>query len=289
MYRPLSRALEIIQILARSGDGATVSALAEQTGLAKSAVHRLLTNLVEEGYVRQDPLSERYHLTLRLPALGFRFLAVNGTTDVIQPILNSLAQQTGELIHLGLVDQDSLIWVAWAQGSQAPLRYVPVFGREVVLHATGSGATWLASLSEQEALRIFRKHGFRRSATPGYGRHAVQSEKEFLTKLAKVRRDGYSLNLEEGEPGINAIAVAFRGGSNLSSPVVGTLSIAGPSIRMTRSRLIDMLPALRLHALELSETWPMHLQMKAAQISGPYESGLQMSVGKNRKRTSRKL
>ena len=245
MYQPLIRALEILQLLARARDGLSVSALSEQTKLAKSAAHRLLTNLVEEGYVRQDPISERYLLTLRLPALGFRFLASNGITDVVQPILNRLAEQTGELIHLGLVDGDSLIWVGWAQGSQAPLRYVPVFGREVVLHTTGSGSTWLASLPEKEALRIFRKHGFRRSPTPGFGRNAVKTEKEFLAKLAKVRRDGYGLNLEEGEPGINAIAVAFRGGADPDSPVVGTLSIAGPSIRLSKAKLIEMLPVLR--------------------------------------------
>lgn len=273
MYLPLSRAFDLLQLLARTRGGMSVSALSEQSGLAKSAAHRLLASLVEDGYVGQDPISERYHLTLRLPALGFRFLATNGMDDVVQPILDRLAQQTGELIHLGLVDGESLLWVAWSQGSQAPLRYVPVFGREVVLHATGSGATWLASLPEAQAMAIFRKHGFRKTATPGYGRAAVRSEKEFLAKLRQVRGDGYGLNLEEGEPGINAIAVAFRGGSDASSPVVGTLSIAGPSIRMSKARLIEMLPDLRAHARELSEVWPMHLKLTATQPTGSYDAG----------------
>lgn len=283
MYLPLSRAFELLQLLARSRGGMSISVLSEQTGLAKSAVHRLLTSLVEDGYVGQDPASERYHLTLRLPALGFRFLAANGVTDVVQPILDRLAQQTGELIHLGLVDGDSLLWVAWAQGSQAPLRYVPVFGREVVLHATGSGAVWLASLPERDAVAIFRRHGFRRTDTPGYGRHAVRSESELLAKLRKVRRDGYSLNMEEGEPGINAIAVAVRGGPDPQSEVVGTLSIAGPTIRTGKERLVGMLPVLSAHARELSEVWPMHLQIRAAQPAGSYDAGSPRPISGRRK------
>jgi IclR family transcriptional regulator, acetate operon repressor len=288
MYLPLSRAFDMLQLFARSRGGLSVSALSEHTGLAKSAVHRLLVSLVADGYVSQEPASERYHLTLRLPALAFRFLAANGITDVVQPILDRLARQTGELIHLGLVDGDSLVWVAWAQGSQAPLRYVPVFGREVVLHATGSGATWLASLPEREALRIVRKHKFRKAKTPGYGRYAVSSEKEFLAKLRRVRRDGYSLNLEEGEPGVNAIAVAFRGGVDSNSPIVGTISIAGPSIRVSKAKLIAMLPVLRANARELSEFWPMHLQMRAMQPTGSYDAGPPTPAGVSHKTSRRK-
>lgn len=265
MYLPLSRAFQILQLLAGAPGGLALSALAGQTGLAKSAAHRLLATLVEEGYVEQDAASEHYRLTLRLPALGFRFLAANGIIDVVQPILDRLALQSGELVQLGLVTGDSLLWVAWAQGSQAPLRYVPVLGREVVLHVTGSGAVWLASLPEARALAIFRKHGLRKSPTPGYGRRAVQSEKELLSKLKRARRDGYGLNLEEGEPGINAIAVAVHSGMADESSVIGTLSIAGPSIRTTRAALIGMLPMLRAHALELSEVWPMHQQIKVIQ------------------------
>lgn len=260
-YLPLSRALDIMQLLAGARDGLTVSAISKELRLAKSAAHRLLGTMLSDGYVRQDAISERYHLTLRLAALGFRYLAANGLTDVVQPILNRLAAQTGELVHLGVVDDERMFWVAWAQGSVSPLRYVPVIGREVVLHTTGSGATWLASLPDEEAIRILRRHGFRKSPTPGYGRNAVRTEKEFIAKIRKVRRDGFALNIEEGEPFINAIAVAFQAAPSPSSPVAGTVAIAGPSNRMTRTALLAMLPELRAHCRELTEVWPMHVQL----------------------------
>ena len=264
-YNPLCRALDILQLLARERDGLPLTTISQEAKLAKSASHRLLSTLVEEGYVRQDSASERYHLTLRMAALGFRFLAAHGLTDVVQPILDRLAQQTGELVQLGLVEDDRLIWVAWAQGSQAPLRYVPVFGREVVLHTTGSGAAWLASLPENRALEIFRKVGFRKSSTPGYGRNAVRTEKELLARIRKVRRLGFGLNLEAGEPGINAIAVAFHANVKPQSLVAGTIAIAGPSVRVNKSDLIAALPALRAAAREMAEVWPMKIQLEAIQ------------------------
>lgn len=256
-YQPLVRTLEILQMLGVARDGISVSEIGRGTKLAKSAAFRLLNTLVEAGYVRKDPMSEHYSLTLRLPALGFRFLGIQGLTDVVQPILDRLAQETGELVQFGLVEGDRLIWVTWAQGSRAPLRYVPVLGREIILYTTGSGAVWLANLPDKDALRIMRTQGFVKNATPGYGLNAVRNEAEFLAKLRRVRRDGYGFNLEEGEPGINAIAVAVRDDLQPGSEVVATIALAGPSIRVTKRSLLDALPKLRAAALEMGEVWPM--------------------------------
>jgi IclR family acetate operon transcriptional repressor len=276
-YKPLVRALEILQMLAVDAGGLSVSTIGRETKLAKSAAHRLLSTLVEEGYVRQDPVSERYHLTLRLSALGFRYLGINGLTDVVQPILDRLAEQTGELVQFGLVGGERLSWVAWAQGSRAPLRYVPVLGREIILYTTGSGAAWLASMSDKEALRIMHAQGLTRGSTPGYGRNAVRNDSEFLDKLQKVRRDDYGFNLEEGEPGINAIAVAVCNDLNPDSPVVATIAIAGPSIRVTKAKLLEALPRLRTAAREMTEVWPMRRQLDAAQVVGSYETNRSVS------------
>lgn len=266
-YQPLVRTLEILQMLAVARDGISVSEIGRRTKLAKSATFRLLNTLVEAGYARKDPMSEHYSLTLRLPALGFRFLGIQGLTDVVQPILDRLAQETGELVQFGLVEGDRLIWVTWAQGSRAPLRYVPVLGREIILYTTGSGAVWLASLPDRDALRIMRTQGFVKNQTPGYGRKAVRNEAEFLAKLRRVRRDGYGFNLEEGEPGINAIAVAVHGDPQPGSEVVATIALAGPSIRVSKRSLLDALPKLRAAALEMGEIWPMRRHLAGAGTS----------------------
>ncbi len=264
MYTPLARAFAIVDLLARAREGLALSAIGVELGLAKSAAHRLLTSLAEEGFVAQDPVSERYRLTLRLPVLGFRLLATLGLTDVVQPILDRLARTSGELVRLGLVDGDDLIWVAWSQGSSDALRYVPDFGRPLVLHTTGSGTAWLASLPDAEAIRIFRKHRDRAEAHTTGRMGRAPAEREFLAKLAKVRRNGYGLNLELADRGINAIAVAVSTAEAGDRHVVGTLSVAGPSIRLSEKRLAALLPLLKAHAAELGEVWPMHLQITAA-------------------------
>jgi IclR family acetate operon transcriptional repressor len=52
----LSRALAILATLAESGDGMTLTDVAQIVGLPPSTVHRLLTTLQQQRFVRFEPL-----------------------------------------------------------------------------------------------------------------------------------------------------------------------------------------------------------------------------------------
>lgn len=82
----------------------------------------MLTELVRLGYVRQNRDNSRYQLSAKLVALGFRYLSSNGA-DIIQPILDRLAQDSGELVRLGVIDGTRQTWIAKSQGARSGLRY----------------------------------------------------------------------------------------------------------------------------------------------------------------------
>ena len=85
---------------------------ATRLNLAKGATHRLLSQLTQRGYLEQDEQSQHYRLTLKMVVLGFRHLTNTGLTDVCQPELDKMANITGELVRLTVVDGDHLIWAA---------------------------------------------------------------------------------------------------------------------------------------------------------------------------------
>lgn len=82
-----------------------------------SATHRLLTELCRCGYVRQVREQGEYVLTIKLVSLGLGFLSASGVVDVAQPLLDSLAEESCELVRLAVVDGDDLTFVAKAQGA----------------------------------------------------------------------------------------------------------------------------------------------------------------------------
>lgn len=99
----IERAFNLVESLAGEPQGLALQTLAERLDIPKSAAHRMLAELMRLGYVRQNRDNSRYQLSAKLVAQGFRYLASSGA-DVIQPILDRLAQDSGELVRLGVID-----------------------------------------------------------------------------------------------------------------------------------------------------------------------------------------
>jgi DNA-binding IclR family transcriptional regulator len=99
----------------------------------------------------------RYHLSTKLVAMGFRYLSSSGA-DIVQPVLDRLAQETGELVRLGVIDGERQTWIAKG-GARSGLRYDPDMGRDAPLFYTASGHAWLACMSDAEALSPAPGHG----------------------------------------------------------------------------------------------------------------------------------
>ncbi len=273
----VDRCLSLIELLAGYPAGIGLSSLAEQLKLPLSDVHRLLGALIARGYVRQDPTSHLYQFTLRFAAMGFRFLDAYHLPDAAQGVLDALARDTGDYCRLALVQDGNLTWVARAQGATQALRYDPPMGRPVALHTTASGKAWLASLAEEDALRIVLAQGFpvpRNMQNQVFGRHLIRTIDAVRQQLAITRSRGHGVAVEEGEPGIAAMAVVFRDTGRPGAAVIGTVSVAGPAQRLDPARYAGI--AVRLHraGASLAEIWPV----RRRQAENPATPGKMVAV-----------
>jgi DNA-binding IclR family transcriptional regulator len=254
---PAERCLSIIQLLADQAAEMPLGEIAERLELPKSGAHRLLATLVDLGWVKKDPQTSFYGLTMRLAILGQQFYVATGIPDICQPLLDKLAKDSREFVRLAVVDADSLVWVAHAQGATGGLIYHPTSTTATVpLYATASGKAWLATLPPDNAVHlVLKKGGFEDADT--YGPNVVRSIDALLQELGATARRGYGTAVSEAEPGVTALAVAIRSGND--GPAVGTVSVAGPAVRMTDKRIRELAPSVISLASELSTLWPLRL------------------------------
>jgi len=243
----IERVFSLLESLAGDPQGVPMQTLAEQLEIPKSATHRLLAELIRLGYVRQNPENLRYHLSTRLVALGFRYLAGSGA-DIVQPVLDRLARETGELVRLGVTQGERQVWIAKSQGARSGLRYDPDMGRDAPLFYTASGHAWLACMSDAQALSLVERQAAQLPAD--VGPNAPRSNIELLERLRMAREQGYAWVEESSAVGTSAIAAVVR--HPLNGQVIGVLSIAGPSARMPGARLHELAPTLLEYAQELS-------------------------------------
>jgi DNA-binding IclR family transcriptional regulator len=243
----VDRALRILETLAGEPEGMPLSAIAGELELPRSATHRLLAELLRCGYVRQVRTQGDYALTTKLPALGLVFLGSAGIVDIAQPIIDRMAEISGELVRLALVDGDRLTFVAKAQGARSGLRYDPDMGIDVRLSCSAGGHAWLMTLGEERAIELVAAQGF--GSPKNFGPNAPSTFKSLMKVLDEDRKRGFSMITEAYAPGMNAMAApVLRKGQQ----AVAVITIAGPLQRLTTARMLELGSALKAAAAELA-------------------------------------
>lgn len=246
MTTQIERGLAVLEHLAARPEGAPLSDIAAALELPLSAAHRLLTELVRSGYVRQLREQGDYGLTIKLVALGLGYLGSTGVVDVAQPALDRLARTSAELVRLAIVDGEDLVFVAKAQGATRGLRYDPDMGLSVRLSCSAAGHAWLATLDDEVALQKVARQGF--GAPGAYGPRAPTTVKALLAYVHAARKRGYATINEVFAPAMAAMAapVVVRG------TAIGVVTIAGPAVRLDDARMQQLGGALVETARELA-------------------------------------
>ena len=225
----ISRAFEILEVLAEQAP-MTLSALARETGLPLSTLHRLAGALVSLGYVRADA-DKRYALSPRLIHLGERSSRMLSRWAI--PHLSRLVDELGETANLALLEGDRIVYVGQVP-SRHSMRMFTEVGRRVLPHCTAVGKVLLARLPDADLTGLVERTGL-----PARTPHTLTTVAALRTELAKVRADGFAVDDEEQEIGVRCVAVALEEG-----PLALGLSVSGPVQRMTGDLVDRAVPAL---------------------------------------------
>lgn len=244
----MERTLAILERLARDVGGVPLATLADELDMPRSAAHRLLTELADLGYVRQSRERGDYVLTTKLVSLGLNYLKHSGVVDLTQPILDRLAEASGELVRLGVVDVDHITWVALSQGATSGLRYDPDHGIDVKLSCTASGHVWLSTLPEDDAIALLSKQGL--GKPDQYGPNAPQTIQAVLKCVRQARKQGYAIAIDTYARGLSAISTTIQ---VPGQGAVGLLAMSGPSVRLTEEKMLQWAPHLMATAAEIAQ------------------------------------
>jgi IclR family transcriptional regulator, acetate operon repressor len=249
--KSVERALEIVELLARTRGGTTAAELAHRLRLNRAIVFRLLASLAAAGFVSQHEPGPHYRLTFKLVSLANLYSDSLEISDLFVPVLRRLSDQTGELIQLALAEGDHLVRVAKAEGSER-LRVASPLGSRPILHASASGRAWLSAMPEDRALAlVYQQVAQEPEAGP------VRSIDELREALVTARHLGFAATYELTSAGVCAVGapiVVHR--SRLETRPVGAVSLSAPTARVSRERLTECGPLVADAAQEIARSWP---------------------------------
>jgi DNA-binding IclR family transcriptional regulator len=218
----IEKALELL--LAFQSQRATwgVRELAAHLGFSPATVQRLLKSLKAYHFVEQDPETRQY----RLGHVYFRFLEVlqaqYPVTREAAPIMRRLSYDTGETVHLNVIDGRERVCIDSVESPQALKAGMPIGNRSPLYAGASSKCllafcpdTFVESYLAEEDLKALTPN------TPG----TVEALRQ---ELAAIRKKGYAESLAERTLGLGSLSVPVLGhGGNL----LGALSLAIPELR----------------------------------------------------------
>jgi DNA-binding IclR family transcriptional regulator len=226
----VERAMAILRCFDEGEDDLGISEVAARTGLRVSTAHRIVRALVRGGLMDQDRRTDRYRLGPALVVLGQRAADQLGL-EAARPVLEQLAQRTGESASLGTRHGDEIVVVLVASSPQR-LRFDHEQGGRIGLHASAMGKAVLAHATRDVATAVPDAMALTR-----YTERTLADRTVLLDELARTRERGYAVNDQERFDGVVGIAVPLLGRDGLARAAVG---VQGPTSRLTA----DVVPAV---------------------------------------------
>lgn len=213
----IDKMMDMLGILERRPDGASIRDLTEQTDQPRSTIYRILNTLQQHNVVRRDG-SGLYHLGARLLQLASQVAANSGQADLVtvaQPNLDGLASQLGESCKLSVVDSQGLLVVAVAQGRRDySLAVTP--GQRMPVHVGAAGKLLLANLPEEERMQFLSR------PLASFTSKSITDPDRMQREISRIRRRGWAEDKGESAPSIQAVAAPI---TDNSGKVIAALSV----------------------------------------------------------------
>jgi IclR family transcriptional regulator, KDG regulon repressor len=240
--KTLTKGLHLMELMSCSG-AMGISALAGQTGLTKSNVHRLVKTLCVVGWVQKVETDSTYKLSSKIWEIGQRWISHFDLPRIAGPCLASLASKTQETVHLGVLDGDDVVFLVTIDSPLAVRAYTPL-GSRAPAYCVATGKALLAFLPAAQRRPL--PEAFAR-----YTSQSITSRKKLDEELERIRRRGYAMNRSEWQEGVNGIAApVFAGRTN---SVIGSVGLSGPAERLNQKAMRCLATVVQDAALAISE------------------------------------
>lgn len=232
---------EIIATLEEDEEAGVVE-LAETIDRPQSVVHNHLATLRELEYVAKN--GSKYKLGLKFQQRGEIVRHRMPLYTKGKPVVDKLAADTNELITLIVEEHGRGVYLDVEQDS-ADIEYPAISGTRIKLHCSATGKAILAYMSEERVEEIIERHGL-----PPQTDETITTREELYEELDAIRERGYAYDRQEFREGMRSIGAPILGEND---NVLGGLSIAGPTHRLTGERLETELPNTLLQSVNVIE------------------------------------
>lgn len=225
----LAKGLRVLSLFTEQRPTWRVSDIAPATGLPLPTVYRVVMTLTAEGYLEHLPNGD-YRPGVRVLTLGTAALRSMDLVEIAAPLLQRLAQDTGETVNLCVLTGDRVLYLVRLRNSDLVTANIQVGSTLAAVH-TSIGKLLLAYLEPAELSARISADSFPAS----HGPNAKESLTALRSDLAAIRKQGWAMQDEELAFGLRSVAAPVR---DSSGAVIAGANVAVQSRDWTTRRIV---------------------------------------------------
>lgn len=239
----VTRSMKILELLAQSQRGLTLSDISRKLAIPKSSAHVLIKTLETMGYLKSSQLNGRYCFGMKLVSLSNMALENLDLRELARPFLQQLMLRTGLTVHLAILEGAEAVLI---EKIEAPgmLRLATWVGKRLDANSSGVGKALLAFTEDGSCNQRFTGRPMAR-----YNKNTIASIDRLARELKKVREQGYAFEDEEGEIGFRCIGVPLYDSENRT---IAAISVAGTTSQISNARIATLISNVKLTARHIS-------------------------------------
>ncbi len=240
--RTVRKALKILDMFSESSTEFGLSELSRAMGYDKATTQRMLVALADHGMVEQHPETKKYRLGAELLRLARVRESAFPISEIVDPALKKLADETGETAHFSLASGNALGTLGIADSKRANRINIEK-GERLPFHCTGSGIAYLAFSPPSVVDEILSQ------PLPKFSNRTETNPEIIRNLINKSKKTGIGMIDQGYEAEVVGFAAPIFDGSGFAC---GAVAVALPNSRSNKAASRKIKAATRKAAIEIS-------------------------------------
>lgn len=239
MDKTIVKGMGLLEAVITAREPVGVSELARRLDLTKSNVHRYLQTFVALGYISAS--DGRYAPTLKIWQQGARVIERLDLRRAIRPIMDKLARETRETVHLAISEGADVIYIDKAEGIHS-VRAFSEIGERAPAHCSAAGKIFLAF---HPTAMLDTLAG----PLQQYTARTIVDPEALAAEVEAVRRTGVAINRGEWETSVGGVAAPVWGPDD---QIIASMGLTVPLSRYTEEYGATLVSQVRAAATDAS-------------------------------------
>jgi DNA-binding IclR family transcriptional regulator len=239
----IEKAMAVLERLATSQNGLSLSELTRELSLPKSSTYGMLLTLERLGYLHRNQDTGRYMFGMKILSLANMAVIGLNLRKLATPYLRQLMIKTQLTVHMAIQEHHEAVIIEKADSPYTP-KVETWVGKRMGIHCTAAGKALLSDWSEDEIDKLIR-YGL-----PRYNDNTIVSPKKLKRELEVVSKEGYALDDEEETIGSRCVGAPIR---DQTGKVVAAVSVAGFKQQIHHETFPSLVASVKETAASISQ------------------------------------